>query len=120
VGLVLPELKGKLEGASIRVPTPNVSLVDLAVVVKRATSADEINGAIKAAAASNQFIGILGWTDEPLVSGDLNHDGHSATFAVDQTSVVDGTLVRAVAWYDNEWGFSNRMIDTTAAFAKTI
>jgi len=117
VGLVLPELNGKLEGVSIRVPTPNVSVVDLKFVAKRATSKDEINKAIKLAAA-NQLKGILGWTDAPNVSIDFNHDSHSSTFHMDQTKVMDGTFVRVMSWYDNEWGFSNRMGDTAVAMSK--
>ena len=120
VGLVLPELNGKLDGVSIRVPTPNVSVVDLKFVAKRATSVKEINEAIQAAAASGPLKGILGVTSQPNVSIDFNHDPHSSTFALDQTKVMDGTLVRILTWYDNEWGFSNRMSDTAVAFAKTI
>ena len=117
VGLVLPELKGKLDGVSIRVPTPNVSVIDLKAVARRATSVEEINAAVRKAAAG-AFKGIVTTTDQPNVSIDFNHDPHSATFAVDQTKVMDGNLVRVLAWYDNEWGFSNRMCDTTAAMAK--
>jgi glyceraldehyde 3-phosphate dehydrogenase len=120
VGLVLPELKGKLDGASLRVPTPNVSFTDFAFVAKRATSVEELNDAVKKAAKSGRLAGILAWTAEPLVSSDLNHDPNSATFAVDQTKVIDGTFVRVVAWYDNEWGFSNRMVDTAVAMGKLI
>ena len=119
VGLVLPELNGKLDGVSIRVPTPNVSVVDLKIVTKRATSVDEINNAIKAA-ADGPLKGVLGYTYAPNVSIDFNHDAHSSTFAMDQTKVMDGTLVRILTWYDNEWGFSNRMSDTAVAFAKLI
>ncbi len=119
VGLVLPELAGKLDGVAIRVPTPNVSVVDLKFVAKRATSKDEINGAIKRA-AEQQLKGILGYTDAPNVSGDFNHDPHSSVFHMDQTKVMDGTLVRIMSWYDNEWGFSNRMIDTAVAMGKLI
>jgi glyceraldehyde 3-phosphate dehydrogenase len=119
VGLVLPELAGKLDGVAIRVPTPNVSVVDLKFVAKRATSKDEINGAIKRA-AEQQLKGILGYTDQPNVSGDFNHDPHSSVFHMDQTKVMDGTLVRIMSWYDNEWGFSNRMIDTAVAMGKLI
>jgi glyceraldehyde 3-phosphate dehydrogenase len=118
IGLVLPELAGKLDGASIRVPTPNVSFVDLAFVAKRATTVEEVNNAIMAAAKSGRLANVVTWTKEPLVSSDLNHDPHSATFAVDQTKVIGGTFVRIVAWYDNEWGFSNRMADVAAAMAK--
>jgi glyceraldehyde 3-phosphate dehydrogenase len=119
VGLVLPELKGKLDGVAIRVPTPNVSVVDLKFVAKRATSKDEVNGAIKRA-AEQQLKGILGFTDQPNVSGDFNHDPHSSVFHMDQTKVMDGTLVRVMSWYDNEWGFSNRMVDTAVAMGKLI
>jgi len=117
VGLVLPELKGKLDGVSIRVPTPNVSVIDLKAVTKRATSVEEINAAVRKAAAG-AFMGIVTTTDQPNVSIDFNHDPHSATFAIDQTKVMDGNFVRVLAWYDNEWGFSNRMCDTTATLAK--
>ncbi|WP_306029100.1 type I glyceraldehyde-3-phosphate dehydrogenase [Stappia sp. MMSF_3263] len=119
VGLVLPELNGKLDGVSIRVPTPNVSVVDLKFVAKRSTTVAEINDAIRAA-ADGKLKGILGYTDEPLVSSDFNHDPHSSIFHMDQTKVMDGTLVRILTWYDNEWGFSNRMSDTAVALAKTI
>jgi glyceraldehyde 3-phosphate dehydrogenase len=119
VGLVLPELNGKLDGVAIRVPTPNVSMIDFKFIAKRKTDKDEINKAVKLAAA-NQLKGILGWTDAPNVSIDFNHDPHSSTFHMDQTKVMDGTLVRVMSWYDNEWGFSNRMIDTTAAMGKLI
>jgi len=117
VGLVLPELAGRLDGVSIRVPTPNVSVIDFKFVAKRATSVDEINGAVKRA-AEQQLKGILGYTEAPNVSSDFNHDPHSAVFHIDQTKVMDGTLCRVMAWYDNEWGFSNRMIDTTVAMGK--
>jgi glyceraldehyde 3-phosphate dehydrogenase len=120
IGLVLPELKGKLDGSSMRVPTPNVSLVDFKFTAKRATSVEEINEAVFAAAKSNRLGPILTWTKEPLVSSDLNHDPHSATFAIDQTKVLGGNFVRVVAWYDNEWGFSNRMADTAVAMGKLI
>jgi glyceraldehyde 3-phosphate dehydrogenase len=119
VGLVLPELKGKLDGSAIRVPTPNVSVVDFKFVAKRATSPDEINAAIKSAAAQ-QLKGILGFTDQPNVSSDFNHDSHSSVFHLDQTKVIDGTFVRVLSWYDNEWGFSNRMADTAVAMSKVI
>jgi glyceraldehyde 3-phosphate dehydrogenase len=119
VGLVLPELNGKLDGTSIRVPTPNVSVVDFKFIAKRQTTKDEVNAAIKAA-ADGQLKGILGYTNEPNVSIDFNHDAHSSTFAMDQTKVLEGTLVRVLAWYDNEWGFSNRMSDTAVAMAKLI
>lgn len=111
VGLVLPELSGKLDGTSIRVPTPNVSLVDLTFVAKKDTSADEINAAIKSA-ANGRLKGVLAYIDEPVVSIDLNHDAHSSSFDSAQTSVMDGNLVRILTWYDNEWGFANRMSDT--------
>jgi glyceraldehyde 3-phosphate dehydrogenase len=120
VGLVLPELNGKLDGVSIRVPTPNVSVVDLKFVAKRATTVKEINEAIQAAAAKGPLKGILAVTAEPNVSIDFNHDPHSSTFALDQTKVMDGTLVRILTWYDNEWGFSNRMSDTAVAVGKLI
>jgi glyceraldehyde 3-phosphate dehydrogenase (phosphorylating) len=119
VGLVLPELKGRLDGVSIRVPTPNVSVIDFKFVAKKSTSVEEVNGAIKRA-AEQQLKGILGYTNDPNVSIDFNHNANSATFHMDQTKVMDGTLVRVLAWYDNEWGFSNRMADTTVAFAKHI
>ena len=119
VGLVLPELKGKLDGTSIRVPTPNVSAVDLVFTAKRATSVEEINKAI-VTAADGPLKGVLAYTDQPNVSIDFNHDPHSSTFHLDQTKVMDGTFVRILAWYDNEWGFSNRMADTAVAMAKLI
>ncbi len=117
VGLVLPELKGRLDGSSIRVPTPNVSMIDFKFVAKRTTTPGEITDAIKLAAAQ-QLKGILGFTDSPNVSVDFNHDPHSSVFHVDQTRVIDGTFVRVVSWYDNEWGFSNRMADTAVAMGK--
>jgi glyceraldehyde 3-phosphate dehydrogenase len=119
VGLVLPELNGKLDGVAIRVPTPNVSVVDFKFVARRATSKDEINGAVKRA-AEQQLKGILGYTDRPNVSMDFNHDAHSSVFHLDQTKVLDGTLVRVMSWYDNEWGFSNRMADTAVAMGKLL
>jgi glyceraldehyde 3-phosphate dehydrogenase (phosphorylating) len=119
VGLVLPELAGRLDGVSIRVPVPNVSVVDLKIVAKRATSAEEINGAVKRA-AEQQLKGILGYTERPNVSIDFNHDMRSSVVHLDQTKVIDGTLVRAMSWYDNEWGFSNRMLDTAVAMGKLI
>ena len=119
VGLVLPELKGKLDGSAIRVPTPNVSVVDFKFVAKRATSVAEVNDAIKAA-ANGPMKGILGFTDQPNVSMDFNHDSHSSVFHLDQTKVMDGTFVRILSWYDNEWGFSNRMADTAVALARLI
>ena len=117
IGLVLPELKGKLDGSAIRIPTPNVSLVDLKIVAKRATTIDEVNEAMKRA-ASQELKGVLNVTDAPNVSHDFNHDPHSSTFHLDQTKVIDGTFVRILSWYDNEWGFSNRMADTAVATAK--
>ena len=117
VGLVLPELAGKLDGVAIRVPTPNVSAIDFKFVAKRATTKDEINAAVKRA-ASQELKGILGFTDAHNVSSDFNHDPHSSVFHMDQTKVMDGTLVRVMSWYDNEWGFSNRMVDTAVAMGK--
>ena len=117
VGLVLPELNGKLDGVSIRVPTPNVSVIDLKFIAKRKTSIEEINEAMSRAAAQ-QLKGILGITDQPNVSMDFNHDPRSSIFHLDQTKVMDGTLVRVMSWYDNEWGFSNRMSDTAVAMGK--
>jgi glyceraldehyde 3-phosphate dehydrogenase len=117
VGLVLPELKGKLDGTAIRVPTPNVSVVDLKFIPGRETSVDEINKAMEHA-SRQQLKGILGVTNEPLVSTDFNHNPMSSTFDLTQTQIVDGRLVRVLAWYDNEWGFSNRMADTAVAMGK--
>jgi len=119
VGLVLPELNGKLDGVSIRVPTPNVSVIDFKVVAKRETSVREINDAMKRA-ASQELKGILDIVDAPLVSADFNHNPASSSFALDQTKVMTGTFVRVMSWYDNEWGFSNRMADTAVAMAKLI
>ncbi len=119
VGLVLPELKGKLDGSSIRVPTPNVSMIDFKCVVKRATTAEEVNAAIQKA-ADGKLKGILGVNDLPLVSIDFNHCANSSTFDLGETKVIEGTFVRMLSWYDNEWGFSNRMLDTAAAIAKLI
>jgi glyceraldehyde 3-phosphate dehydrogenase len=119
VGLVLPELKGKLDGSAIRVPTPNVSVVDFKFVAKRATSVEEITNAIKAA-ANGPLKGILGFTDKPNVSADFNHDSHSSIFHIDQTKVMEGKFVRVLSWYDNEWGFSSRMADTAVAMGKLI
>ncbi len=119
VGLVLPELNGKLDGVAIRVPTPNVSVVDLTFEAARETSVEEINAAIRAAAAG-PLKGILGATDDKLVSMDFNHDSHSSIFATDQTKVMDGTMCRILTWYDNEWGFSNRMLDTAAEMGKYL
>src|SRR4029077_4804791 len=117
VGLVLPELAGRLDGVAIRVPTPNVSVVDFKFVAKRATSKEEVNAAVKRA-AEQQLKGILSFTEAPNVSTDFNHDPHSSVFHMDQTKVIDGTLVRVMSWYDNEWGFSNRMVDTAVAMGK--
>jgi glyceraldehyde 3-phosphate dehydrogenase len=117
VGLVLPELNGKLDGFAVRVPTINVSLVDLSFVAKRATSVEEINAAMKEA-ANGALKGVLAWTDQPLVSVDYNHDAHSSTYDATMTKVIEGTMVKVCAWYDNEWGFSNRMLDTALAWAK--
>ena len=117
VGLVLPELKGKLDGTAIRVPVPNVSVVDLKFIPGRETSVEEINKAMEHAAA-HQLKGILAVTGERLVSIDFNHNPHSSTFDLTQTQIVDGRLVRVLAWYDNEWGFSNRMADTAVAMGK--
>ena len=111
VGEVLPELKGKLDGSAIRVPTPNVSVVDLTFTPKRDTSKDEVNALLKAA-AEGPLKGVLAFCDEPLVSIDFNHDPHSSTIDSLETTVLDGKLVRVLSWYDNEWGFSNRMVDT--------
>jgi len=119
VGLVLPELNGKLDGVAIRVPTPNVSVIDFKFVARRATSKDEVNGAVRRA-AEQQLKGILGYTEEPNVSIDFNHDSRSSIFHMDQTKVMDGNFVRVMAWYDNEWGFSNRMVDTAVAMGKLI
>jgi glyceraldehyde 3-phosphate dehydrogenase len=119
IGLVLPELKGKLDGVSVRVPTPNVSLIDLKFVSKRATTVAEVNDAMKAAAAG-ALKGILDIVDAPLVSSDFNHNPASSSFALDQTKVMDGNFVGVMAWYDNEWGFSNRMADTAVAMGKLI
>jgi glyceraldehyde 3-phosphate dehydrogenase len=119
IGLVLPELLGKLDGVSIRVPTPNVSVIDLKIVAQRKTDVKEINEAMKRA-SEQQMKGILGYTTAPNVSIDFNHDPHSATFHMDQTKVQNGTLVRVMAWYDNEWGFSNRMADTAVAMGKLL
>jgi glyceraldehyde 3-phosphate dehydrogenase len=119
VGLVLPELKGRLDGFAIRVPTPNVSVVDLKFISKRPTSVEEINEAIKAA-ANGPLKGILGYTEYKNVSSDFNHDPHSSIFHMDQTKVMDGTFCSILSWYDNEWGFSNRMADTAVAMGKLI
>jgi glyceraldehyde 3-phosphate dehydrogenase len=119
VGLVLPALNGKLDGVAIRVPTPNVSVVDLTFEAARDTSAEEINAAIKAA-AEGPLKGILGYTEHPNVSIDFNHDPHSSVFHLDQTKVMDGNLARILTWYDNEWGFSNRMADTAVEMGKFL
>ncbi|RAZ73824.1 type I glyceraldehyde-3-phosphate dehydrogenase [Mesorhizobium atlanticum] len=119
IGLVLPDLKGKLDGISIRVPTPNVSVVDLKFIAKRSTTAQEINEAL-IAASKGKLKGILSVTHHPNVSIDFNHDPHSSIAALDQTKVMDGNFVSVLSWYDNEWGFSNRMGDTAVAFGKTI
>ncbi|MFZ4122546.1 MAG: type I glyceraldehyde-3-phosphate dehydrogenase [Caulobacterales bacterium] len=119
VGLVLPELKGRLDGFAMRVPTPNVSVVDLKFIAKRATSVQEINDAIKSA-ADGPMKGVLGYTTAPNVSSDFNHDPHSSIFHMDQTKVMDATFCSILTWYDNEWGFSNRMLDTSVAMAKLI
>ena len=119
VGLVLPELNGKLDGVSMRVPTQNVSVVDFKFNAGKSTSVDEINNLIKKA-TNNELKNILGYTDEPLVSSDFNHDSRSSIFHMDQTKVMDGSFVRVLSWYDNEWGFSNRMSDTAVAMSKTI
>ena len=118
VGLVMPELKGKLDGFSVRVPTINVSLVDLTFTSKRATTVAEINSLMKAAAASAVLKGVLAYTDAPLVSIDYNHDPASSTYDATMTKVTDGVLIKVCAWYDNEWGFSNRMLDTTLAWSR--
>ena len=118
VGEVLPELKGKLDGSAVRVPTPNVSLVDLTFTPKRDTTVEEINAALKAASQSGPLAGVLDYTDEPVVSIDFNHCPASSTVDSLETAVLEGKLVRVVSWYDNEWGFSNRMVDTALAMAK--
>ena len=119
VGLVLPELAGKLDGSSIRVPTPNVSLIDFKFLAKSPTDAAAIRAAIKRA-AEGELKGILGFTEDPNVSVDFNHDIHSSIFAMDQVKVMDGNFVRVVSWYDNEWGFSNRMADTAVAMGQLL
>jgi len=119
IGLVLPELNGKLDGSSIRVPVPNVSVVDLKVVAKKKTSAKEITEAMLRA-SQQELKGVLGVTNQPNVSIDFNHDSHSSTYAIDQTKVMDGNFVRVLSWYDNEWGFSNRMADTAVAMGKLL
>jgi glyceraldehyde 3-phosphate dehydrogenase len=117
VGLVLPELNGKLDGFAIRVPTINVSLVDLSFVAARATSTEEINALVQAA-ANGPLKGVLAYNDGPLVSVDFNHNPASSTYDSTLTKVIDGTLVKVCSWYDNEWGFSNRMLDTTLAWSR--
>ena len=119
VGLVLPELNGKLDGFALRVPTPNVSVVDLKFIAKKETSIEEVNAAIKAA-ADGPMKGVLGYTEVKNVSSDFNHDSHSSIFHMDQTKVMDGNMVSILSWYDNEWGFSTRMSDTAVAMAKLI
>ena len=120
VGLVMPDLLGKLDGVSIRVPTPNVSCVDLTFEASRDTTINEINAAFEAAAAEGALKGVLGTTKEPLVSMDFNHDSRSSVVALDQTKVMEGTMCRILSWYDNEWGFSNRMLDTATQMAKFL
>jgi glyceraldehyde 3-phosphate dehydrogenase len=120
VGEVLPELKGKLDGSSVRVPTPNVSVVDLKIIAKRETTIEEVNNLLKAASESGPLKGVLGYSDEPLVSIDYNGDPRSSTVDSLETAVIDKKLVRVLSWYDNEWGFSNRMIDTSGVVAKLI
>lgn len=120
VGLVLPELAGKLDGSSIRVPTPNVSIIDLTFTPKRDTSVEEVNALLKAAAQSGPLKGILVYSEEPLVSIDYNHCPASSTVDALETAVIDGKLVRVLSWYDNEWGFSNRMVDTTNKLASLL
>jgi glyceraldehyde 3-phosphate dehydrogenase len=118
VGLVLPDLKGKLDGTAIRVPTANVSLIDFKFVPRKKASVDEVNAAIREAAASARLKGVLATNSEELVSSDFNHNPASSTFDLTQTQVIDGGLVRVLSWYDNEWGFSNRMLDTAAAMGR--
>ena len=117
VGLVLPDLAGRLDGSAVRVPTPNVSMIDLKFDAGRQTSADDINAAIKAA-ADGPLKGVLAYVDEPTVSIDFNHDPASSTFDISQTQVIDGRLVRVLSWYDNEWGFANRMLDTSVTMGR--
>jgi glyceraldehyde 3-phosphate dehydrogenase len=120
IGLVIPDLKGKLDGTSIRVPTPNVSAVDFKFVPRKKASIEKVNEAILKASRRGPLKGILEVTEEPLVSSDFNHNQASSTVALDQTKVIDEKLVRVLSWYDNEWGFSNRMVDTAVAFAKVM
>lgn len=119
IGKVMPELEGKLEGTVIRVPVPNVSLVDLTVVTEKKTSAFDVNRQFREA-SKNKFKGVLGFIDEPLVSADMNHDPHSSCFISNNAYVTGPNLVRVMAWYDNEWGFSNRMLDTASVMAKYL
>ena len=119
IGLVIPDLNGKLDGSSIRVPTANVSVVDFVFQPKKDTTVEEINNAI-VEAANGKLRGVLGYTDKPLVSWDFNHDSHSSTFALNQTQILEGKLVRILTWYDNEWGFSTRMTDTALEMARHI
>lgn len=119
LGLVLPELKGKLDGSSIRVPTPNVSCIDLTVVLEKTVTVEKVNATMEAA-ANGPLKGVLGYEERPLVSIDFNHNPDSSTFAPDQTKVLPGNMVRILSWYDNEWGFSNRMADTAVAMGKLI
>ena len=119
VGLVIPELNAKLDGVSIRVPTPNVSVVDLTFESSKETSESEINSTIKNSSL-NELKGVLGYTEEKLVSMDFNHDPHSSIFAADQTKVLQKNMVRVLSWYDNEWGFSNRMADTALEMSKLL
>ena len=116
VGLVLPALKGKLDGTAIRVPTANVSLIDFTFDAARDTTSDEVNSLMEEAANSNRFKGIIGINKAPTVSVDFNHDSHSSTFDLTQTQVLDKRFVRVLSWYDNEWGFSNRMVEVAALF----
>ena len=118
VGEVLPELKGKLDGSSVRVPVPTGSMVDLVFTPARDTTRDEVNQLLKAATESGPLAGVLAWTDDPIVSSDIVHDPHSSIVDSLETAVIDGKLVRVVSWYDNEWGFSNRMVDTAALMSK--
>jgi glyceraldehyde 3-phosphate dehydrogenase len=118
VGEVLPELKGKLDGSSVRVPVPDGSLIDLTFTPKRDTTKEEVNAILKAAAESGPLVGVLAFSDEPLVSIDIVHNPASSTIDSLETAVIDGKLVRVVSWYDNEWGFSNRMVDTASTMAK--
>ena len=118
VGEVLPELKGKLDGSAIRVPTPDVSLVDLTFTPKRETTRDEVNQILRDASKTDRLERILDWTDDPVVSIDLMHSSASSTIDSLETAVIEGKLVRVVSWYDNEWGFSNRMVDTAVAMGK--